>query len=189
MIFSKLPSVRSLIGLLAAASMVTLIGLLGAIGPAQAASNFGTIGNYHSGKCLDDTAFRNANGTWQEIYTCNYQSNQLWGEIYGRSDGAVEIEVYHSSIVHGPECLDMLGGSSANGAHVVIYRCNFNHSDDAELWYPVPTNIAGWYNFVNVASRTCMTVSGDSQSNGAKVIGWNCATASSDHSYFWEPHF
>jgi hypothetical protein len=86
-------------------------------------------------------------------------------------------------------CLDMLGGSSANGAHVVLYKCNSEHSDDAELWFLVQTNIAGWYNFVSVASRTCMTVSADSQSNGAKVQGWSCATAGSDHSYFWEPHF
>lgn len=84
MLFSKLPSARSLIGLIGAASMVAF---LGAIIPAQAStlqarasavplvSNFGTIGNYHSGKCLDDTSFSTANDTWQEIWTCNYGTN------------------------------------------------------------------------------------------------------------------
>jgi Ricin-type beta-trefoil lectin domain len=197
-LFSKLPSVRSLIGLLGAASMVAF---LGAIIPAQASilpvrasaapavSNFGTIGNYHSGKCLDDTSFRTVNSTWQEIWTCNYGSNQLWATIYKRSDGAVEIQDYTSYVRGGAGCLDLLGGSSANGAHVVIYNCNYNHSDDAELWYLEPTTIPGWYNLRNVASRTCMTVSGDSQANGAKIIGWSCSTAGYDHAYFWEPHF
>ena len=43
--------------------------------------------------------------------------------------------------------------------------------------------------FQNKASQTCMTVSADSQQNGAKVQGWSCATATSDHAYWWEPHF
>jgi len=184
----RLPSARFSIGLLVVASMVVVFG---AISPAQA-SNFGTIGNYHSGKCLDDPAFINKNNTQQEIWTCTYHANQLWGVIYRRSDGAVEIQDYVSTTVNGglsPMCLDMLGGSSANGAHVVTYRCNAYHSDSAELWYLEPTTIPGWYNFRNAASRTCMTVSADSQSNGAKVQGWSCTSAGYDHAYFWEPHF
>jgi hypothetical protein len=198
-LFSKLRPVQSLIALLGAASMVAL---LGAITPAQASthqarasaapavSGFGTIGNYHSGKCLDDPAFRLENDTELDIYTCNYQVNQLWAIIYTRSDGAVQIQDDEGYLDGAGEgCLDMLGGSSANGAHIVMYQCNYYHSDDAELWYLVPTNIAGWYNFVNVASRTCMSVQDDSQSNGARVWGWNCSIAGYDHSLFWEPHF
>ena len=93
----RLPSARFSIGLLVMASMVVVFG---AISPAQA-SNFGTIGNYHSGKCLDDPAFINKNNTQQEIWTCTYHANQLWGVIYRRSDGAVEIQDYVSTTVNG----------------------------------------------------------------------------------------
>ena len=152
---------------------------------APQATAYGTIGNYHSGKCLDDTNGSGSNGTQMQQWTCLYNANQNWRVRYFvdlSGTYADNIQVEKSG-----KCLDLAGGSSANGAWVIQYSCNT--SDDAQLWYPIQTNISGWYNFQNAASGTCMTVSADSQSNGAKIQGWSCTTADEDHAYFWEPHF
>jgi hypothetical protein len=156
--------------------------VVGAAIPAEAQTYWGTIGNYHSGKCLDDTNGYSGNGNQQQIWTCLYNLNQEW-TFYNASGNTVLIQNEKSF-----KCLDMLGGSSANGTHVVIWGCN--SSDDAQRWYLIPTDIAHWYLFKNLASGTCMTVSADSQSNGAKVQGWHCTSnVGGDHAYYWEPHY
>jgi len=172
---------------IALASVATVAALLGTWlfpGAAQAASSYGTVGNYHSGKCLDDTNGSTSNGTQMQQWTCLYNSNQEWRIQNWVSYGGTT--VYQIQNQKSTKCLDMWGGSPNNGTKVALYTCST--SDDAQLWYLVPTNINGWWDFLNVASKTCMTVSADSQSNGALIQGWSCATAGSDHSYFWEPH-
>jgi hypothetical protein len=166
----------------AAASIV----LAGFAAPAQAANAWGTIGNYHSGECLDDTGHSTTEDTQMQQWAClSNDADQQWRLLrtetvtIGQGDQTgIQVQVEQSGM-----CLDMDGGSSANGAHVIQYPCS--SSDQAQYWLPQATNISGYFNYVNVESGTCMTVSADSQSSGALIQGWSCATAGSDHSYFW----
>jgi hypothetical protein len=172
--FSKWHAVASLTAAAAVASLT-----LAMAGPATAQpAGYGWIGNYHSGKCLSNSPVQDYQ------YLCGDYPNEYFTVYSERSvDG---VTLYNLEDDEYGQCLDLEGGSTANGAHVISYTCN--SSDDAQEWYLVNTDIAGWYNFVNWASQTCMTVSADSQGSGALVQGWSCATAQSDHSYFWEPH-
>jgi len=172
-----------------AISATTIAGLIigaGALAqtPAMAASGWGVIGNYHSGKCLDDTNGSTASGTQLQQWSCLYNQNQEW-----RTLNFVDLSgTFYNQIQNekSGKCLDLAGGSSANGAHIIQYTCN--KADDAQLWYIVALG-GGWDVFINHASGTCMTVSADSQSDGAKIQGWSCATSETDHAYWWEPHF
>jgi Ricin-type beta-trefoil lectin domain len=165
------------------AGLMTGIGVLSGA-PAMAASGWGVIGNYHSGKCLDDTNGSTTSGTQLQIWSCLYNSNQEWRVLnYVNLSGVNYNQIQNKK---SAKCLDLSGGSRANGAHIIQYTCN--RSDDAQLWYIISVG-GGWDIFENHASGTCMTVSADSQSNGAKIQGWSCATSESDHAYWWEPHF
>ena len=172
-----------------AISATTVAGLIigaGALAqtPAMAASGWGVVGNYRSGKCLDDTNGSTSSGTQLQQWGCLYNQNQEWRTLnFVNLSGTMYNQIQN---MKSSKCLDLAGGSSANGAHIIQYTCN--KSDDAQLWYVIAVG-GGWDVFENHASGTCMTVSADSQSDGAKIQGWSCATALTDHAYWWEPHF
>jgi Ricin-type beta-trefoil lectin domain len=153
--------------------------------PTPQAVSYGSIGNYHSGLCLTADALSGNSGTQDSQEACDYGAGQEWGIRSSRTVSGYTLYNIQDEAAKNA-CLDLAGGSRANGAHIIAYKCN--PSDDAQLWYLVTTAYAGWFNLVNWASGTCMTVSADSQSAGAKIQGWSCATSYTDHSYYWEPH-
>jgi Ricin-type beta-trefoil lectin domain len=80
-------------------------------------------------------------------------------------------------------CLDMQGGSSAKGAHIIQWHCDA--TDHAQLWALFDTDINDHFTYVNFASDTCMTASADSMNNGAPMQGWPCTSkVNGDHSYW-----
>jgi pectate lyase len=187
---------RAGLAFLAAASCAVLTAGVAAPGTAQAsvppvrASGYGTIGNYHSGKCLDDPGF-SSGSTQYDIWGCNYGTNQEFKELYYKQisyDGS-EIPLYVIQNESSHKCLDLWGGSSTWGTAIKQYTCN--SSDDAQWWYLYPTDIPGWYLLASQATgyETCITVTDDSQSDGAKVESWGCtSSAGGDHAMYWEPH-
>jgi hypothetical protein len=176
------------LALLAAVSCVLFA--VGPIGPAQALPVWGTIGNYHSGKCLDDPGF--SRGFVQyDIWGCNYGTNQEFKVLNRKSIpfGGGQIVVYQIQNEASKLCLDLWGSSRAWGTPIKQYTCNY--SDDAQWWSLGSTDIPGWYLFASVATglANCITVTNDSQSNGAKVESWPCTSnVGGDHAMYWEPH-
>lgn len=73
------------------------------------------------------------------------------------------------------KCLSIEGGgSTANGANVVLYTCNGGHEQD---WgYVSQTDGTYTYFFlINRKSGKCMSVSGGgSTAKGAEIIQWSC---------------
>jgi pectate lyase len=158
--------------------------------PAQAQSPWGTIGNYHSGKCLDNPGFATGNVQLDQ-WSCNYGTNQEFRELHFKTVvlNGVQYPLYVIQNQSSRKCLDLYRGSSTPGTKIIQYACN--SSDDAQWWYLEQTDIAGWFLLVNQASgfRDCITVTNDSQANGAKVESWPCTSAANgDHAMYWEPH-
>jgi hexosaminidase len=170
--------------LLAAVSCVFFA--VGPAVPAQAVPVWGTIGNWHSGKCLDNPAFSRSYVQY-EIWGCNYGTNQEFKALNRKqvSFGGNLVWIYQIQNEASGLCLDLWGGSRNLATPIKQYRCNY--SDDAQWWLLADTSVAGWYLMANQATAfsRCMTVTNDSQSNGAKVESWYCRN---DTAMWWEPH-
>lgn len=67
-------------------------------------------------------------------------------------------------------CLDVTGGSTANGAKVQLYTCN---GSGAQRW----RYDAGTGDVVNTAADKCLDVTDQSTANGARVQIWTCTGA------------
>lgn len=183
----RLSARRACLALITAGSCALLA--VGVAAPAQA-QQYGTIGNYHSGKCLDDPGWSTSNVQF-DIWSCNYGGNQEF-TVYATKTipwGGGSITLYMYKVSSSGKCLDLWGGSSAWGTPIKQYGCNT--SDDAQWWYLWPTDIPGWFLFASQATgfNNCMTVTNDSQSNGALVESWPCTSnVGGDHAMYWEPH-
>jgi endo-1,4-beta-xylanase len=176
--------------------------LLGA--PGARASGGSPLSNYHSGKCLDDTGESQAVGNQMDQWTCNGGSNQSWGvyaggwcnaydghttDCSGASGFGVPVAYVMLRNARSGLCLDLLGGGGdgglGNGAEVVQWTCD--PSDPAQWWELLTTGIKGYYQYLATNSNLCMVISGYSESNGAKVEGWQnygCDSVTTT-AYFW----
>jgi hypothetical protein len=67
-------------------------------------------------------------------------------------------------------CLDVTGGSTANGANVIQWAC---HDGSNQRWTLQAVG-AGYYRLVVDHSDKCLDVTGGSTVNGANVIQWTC---------------
>jgi hypothetical protein len=142
------------------------------------------IRNESSGKCLDDTNGQTNNGNPMQMWTCNGSTNQNW--TFYLIAGCVEnwpCEYVFYNEAAG-KCLDLNGGSSANGTKVQIWSCTADGSNNNQWWVPVSTTSATWQFYQNLASRTDMVPNGGSTANGTRVIGYNPPKLVA--AYFWE---
>ncbi|MHA6764023.1 ricin-type beta-trefoil lectin domain protein [Streptacidiphilus sp. PAMC 29251] len=105
------------------------------------------------GKCLDDFAGSNANGTKADLYDCNGTPAQSW-----TSNG--------STLQINGKCLDVTGGSTANGALVELWDCNGGGN---QVWQRGANN-----SLVNPASGKCLDDPGFSTTNGTQLDLWDC---------------
>src|SRR2546423_12902280 len=102
---------RSLIGLLAAAAMVTLGVTLGA--HTALADVTGALHGVGSGRCLDVPNASQTDGTYLQIYDCSGGANQQWTSTAGG-----EVTAY------GSKCLDVPGGATTAGTRVQLWACS-----------------------------------------------------------------
>lgn len=68
------------------------------------------------------------------------------------------------------KCVDVAGGSSADGAALVQYACNGADNQD---WRLQPT-WGGYYQIVSSSSGKCIDLADESTANGARIIQWPC---------------
>lgn len=72
--------------------------------------------------------------------------------------------------LHSGKCLDVTGGSTANGAQVIQWTC---HGGANQRWTALYAG-GGYYYLRAQHSGKCADVAGGSTANGAKVIQWTC---------------
>ncbi len=68
-------------------------------------------------------------------------------------------------------CLDVTGGSSANGTPIQQWSCN---GDAQQQWALASTSTTGYFEVVNENSGSCLDVTGGSSANGTRIQQWSC---------------
>jgi hypothetical protein len=144
---------RSLIGLLAAAAMVTFGVTLGP--DAASADVTGALHGVGSSRCLDVPNASQTDGTYVQIYDCSGGASQQW-----TSTAAGLLTVY------GGKCLDVPGSATTAGTRVQIWTC---HGGANQQWR---VNADG--TVVGVQSGLCLDVTGAGTANGTAVEIWTC---------------
>ncbi|MFC1408486.1 ricin-type beta-trefoil lectin domain protein [Streptacidiphilus sp. N1-12] len=114
----------------------------------------GTVVNPATGKCLD--AAGATPSTLLEIWTCNGGANQVWmrgaqaGPLKGQESG---------------RCVDVPGGSQANGAQPALWDCN---GAGNQTWTSTANNL------LTVYDNKCLEVTGNATADGSPVEIYDC---------------
>jgi hypothetical protein len=78
---------------------------------------------------------------------------------------------FHKAIAnHSNQCLDVSGGSTADGAAVIQWPCHGGANQD---WLLVPTGYGAFF-VVARHSGQCLDVRGASHADGTPIIQWPC---------------
>ena len=149
---------------LAAASSVIMV--LGLASPADATLIDGTgdfsIFNENSNKCLGIS--NGLAGQW----TCSLGDDQNW-----HWGGTARDNRYRQLVNWKGQCLAVNGGSTADGARILGYRCT---ATSDQYWRV--QNAAGFdVVILNYKSDKLVGVSGGSMANGAAVVQWTVTGA------------
>jgi hypothetical protein len=115
----------------------------------------GELISAQSGKCLDTSGNTFANGTKEEIWTCNGGAGQTWTSSGGKL-----------TVDSGAYCLDATGGGTADGTKVELWSCNGGQNQQWTI------NSNG--TITEVQSGKCLDVTGAATANGTQVELWTC---------------
>jgi hypothetical protein len=115
-----------------------------------------------SAKCVDTAKSAFANGTKEEIYTCNGTSAQSWTYT---SSGQLTVD-------SGQFCLDVASQGTANSTHVDLWTCNGGAN---QQWSFGPN-----HTIVGTQSGKCLNVSEAATANDTQLIIYTCSTAANE---------
>jgi len=115
-----------------------------------------TLVNSQSRTCLDTAGRIFANGTTEDIYTCNGTPAQVWtlttsGQL--TQDG-------------GAYCLDDNNSDNTPGARVQLWSCNGGAN---QQWVLQPNG-----SITGVSSGLCIDVTGEGTGDGTALVLWPC---------------
>jgi len=140
------------------------------------------IASAHTGKCVDVAQSSGADGGSVIQWPCHKGQNQGWtfDKVYGQLDNVRMVRNVHSN-----RCLDITGKSTVNGAVAHQWDCeigrqNKDASGKSQLWQLKPRGSArGWtyYQLVNVNSKKCLDLPNGSNTDGTKLVQWDCNDA------------
>jgi len=144
-----------------AAMAVLACSSLGAAAPANAATTYQTLRNWHSGKCLDVAGGSQADGARVQQYTCNGTPAQKWTKDPTDS-GYFQLEVAVSG-----DCLTVRNASQADNAPVVQEPCNGDYN---QQWIEVPSGVVGWPFLIARHSGKVLTILSESLLDRAQAV-------------------
>ncbi|RJG03980.1 hypothetical protein D3878_22295 [Noviherbaspirillum sedimenti] len=135
----------------------------------------------HSGKCVDLSAWSNANGVQMQQWSCNGGTNQQW---LFKDVGNARYQIVSKT---SGKCLDVKDGNTADGAIVQQMDCQAGATK--QQWTFLPEN-GGYNKLKSVASGKCMDVTAMSTADGAKLVQWSCSAtnASGGDNQRWMIH-
>jgi hypothetical protein len=119
----------------------------------------GELKGGQSGKCVDTNQVKFADGTKEQIYTCNGGSGQEW--TYN-SSGQFTVD-------GGKYCLDVVGQGTTPGTLVDLWGCN---GGENQQW-----SFSIKHMLVSEQSGLCLQVENASTGNGGQLELGNCADA------------
>jgi GH25 family lysozyme M1 (1,4-beta-N-acetylmuramidase) len=163
----------------------------------------GQLVNTESGRCLDDTGWRTANGTLVQTWACSGGADQHWIpaaaaamsgipgkclddpgfsttngtrlDIWACSGGGNQrVTVEPDGSIHlNGKCLDVAGAGTASGAPIDLYTCVGAAN---QHWQIVPKGPLG-SQVVNPASGKCLADAGGATANGSRLTIQACPQA------------
>lgn len=110
-----------------------------------------------SGTAIDLT-IRNASGA--------DRIRHAWGDSIG---GGQTVDIVNRL---SAKCVDVVGGSTADGAEIIQYDC---HGGANQQWTLRDAG-GGYVQIVSAASGKCLDISGASTTDGARAILWTCGS-------------
>lgn len=83
----------------------------------------------------------------------------------------VDGTTYQVSVTNSGKCLDVVAGSTANGALVQQWGCS------GDTWQRFTVNAAGsgYHTLVNVNSGKCLDIPNGTTSSGVQLQQWSCS--------------
>lgn len=95
------------------------------------------------------------------------------GLLVGLTTTAQAATSYQFINVKSVKCMSVAGGSTADGARIVLATCN--RSATEQIWTQENRDAEGYYRYRNSKSGKCVSVSGGgSTAAGAAIIQWTC---------------
>jgi hypothetical protein len=119
-----------------------------------------------SKKCIDTNQVKFANGTKEQLYTCNGGAGQTWAY---NADGELTVD-------GGKYCLDATGYGTANGTKLQLWKCN--NTTNQEWTFSIHNTLVG------VGSGKCVDATGYGTSNGTQLQLWTC-NATTNQQWTW----
>ncbi|KAJ6543622.1 carbohydrate-binding module family 13 protein [Mycena vulgaris] len=110
----------------------------------------------NNGKCL--TAASNTDGAIVTIQACTGAAAQKWTFTGG------SVKIFSNT-----KCLDVTGGSTANGVKLQIWTCSTNNNPNQQFWY------TGDYHLSWTNHGKCLDLSDGSQADGNRPQLWDCS--------------
>ncbi|WP_026930895.1 RICIN domain-containing protein, partial [Glycomyces tenuis] len=91
-----------------------------------------------------------------------------WGDdVDGGGDGGEVADIVNRN---SGKCVDVVSGSTADGAEIIQYDC---HGGSNQQWRFQEVG-GGYYQIISQASGRCLDVDAASTANGARIIQWSC---------------
>ncbi|MDX6390185.1 MAG: hypothetical protein QOJ73_1248 [Streptosporangiaceae bacterium] len=128
-----------------------------------------TMVNQGSGLCTDEFDWTTVALAQFDQWTCNGGTNQQFSFVPTSAGSST----YFIHPMTPDYCLDVSGASTASGAAVTQYPCNYNSNEQFTL-RAVGTGV---YQVVAQNSGLCVAPSGDSTANGSSLVQTSCTTA------------
>jgi Ricin-type beta-trefoil lectin domain-like len=133
---------------------------------------FAYMVNYNSNRCVEVPGYSTTAGLQLDQWSCVNQTNLLW-RPYLNTSGQYVFWNENSR-----QCMNVRGYSTSNGAAIQQWPCQAATASANEVFYPYLFigNINGraWYEWAGRQSNKCLNIAGASQSNGGKLIQWDC---------------
>jgi hypothetical protein len=122
----------------------------------------------HSSKCAEVPGASKSSGAGLDQWTCVSQANEWWYLDYVFTDGN-GFDFFRIRNANSGLCMNISGGSLANGARVIQYRCGAYANEYFVFW--ADSNVPSDYFWVqSYSSGKVLNIAGGSTANGADLI-------------------
>jgi hypothetical protein len=131
-----------------------------------------TLVNSGNSLCADEFDWTTVSAAQFDQWTCNSGTNQEFSFVPTVAGGGT----YYIQPMTPDYCLDVNGASSASGAAVIQYPCNYASNQQ----FTLHSVSSGKYEVVAVNSGLCVAPAGASTASGALLVQVACSTTGTD---------
>jgi hypothetical protein len=128
-----------------------------------------TLANTGTGQCMDENDWTTQSAAQFQQWTCNSGTNQTFRFVPTASGGST----YLIQPMTPDYCTDVNGNSTASGAAIIQYPCNYKSNEEFTLT-SVGTNE---YHVIAANSGLCVAPAGGSTTVGAALVQVACSSA------------